>query len=122
MLGWGTIVYGAALSALLAGVLVGVAIRPRSAAVVAVSAAGAFAAPLAWNAILRATHGSEFFTDAPVAIMPASWQDAGSGVFTVALVAVVLGVGPMAAAPGRRLATAAALAGVAAFLVDVYLY
>jgi hypothetical protein len=35
---------------------------------------------LAWNAILRATHASQFFTDAPLRLLPASWQDTGLGV------------------------------------------
>ena len=122
MLSWGTIVYGAALAAVAAAGLVALAIRPRRAGGIGVSAVGAFAGSLAWNAILRATHADEFFTDAPVAVMPASWQDAGSGVFAVAVAALLLGVGPLTAEPGRRLAATAALTGLGAFLVDVYLY
>jgi hypothetical protein len=57
------------------------------------------AGPIAWNAILRATHASQFFTDAPVAVLPASWQDTGSGVFAFTATAVLLGVGPLADAP-----------------------
>jgi hypothetical protein len=75
-----------------------------------------------WNAILRAAHGSQFFTDAPIAVMPAFSQDTGSGVFAVVAAALALGLGPLAAGPGRRLAVTALLAGLAAFLVDVYLY
>ena len=122
MISWGTIVYGAVLSAVAAGAVVAGVVRPRRIAVVATAAAGAFLGPLAWNAVLRATHGSEFFTDAPVAVMPASWQDAGSGVVTIAAAALALGAGPLAAGSGRRVAITAALAGLAAFLVDVYLY
>jgi len=65
MLSWTTIVYGAGLSALGAGILVGAADRPRRLAVVATAVASAFLGPLAWNAILRATHGSSFFTTPP---------------------------------------------------------
>jgi hypothetical protein len=122
MLSWGTMFYGAVLSALLAGVLVAAAIRPRRVAVIATAAVGALAGPLAWNAILRAAHGSQFFTDAPLAVLPASWQDTGSGVFTIAVTAVALGVGALAAGTGRRIVAVSALAGLAAFLVDVYLY
>ncbi|WP_433375821.1 hypothetical protein ACQPZX_06675 [Actinoplanes sp. CA-142083] len=121
MLSWGTMLYGAALSALLAAVLVA-AVPPRRAAVIATAAAGALLGPLAWNAILRAAHGTQFFTDAPIAVLPASWQDTGSGVFAIAATALLLGFGPLAAGPGRRLAMTATLAGLAAFLVDVYLY
>jgi hypothetical protein len=122
MLSWITIIYGAGLSAAVAAIAVAVAVRPRQPMVIATAAIGALTGPLAWNAILRATHGDQFFTDAPVAVLPASWQDTGSGVFTVAVCALGLGVGPLAAGTGRRIAAVAALAGLAAFAVDVYLY
>ena len=122
MLTWPTMVYGAVLSAAAAAFLVAVIVRPRLPAVIATAAAGALAGPLAWNAILRAAHGDQFFTDAPVAVLPASWQDTGSGVFTVAVCALLLGIGPLAAGTGHRIAAVSALAGLAAFAVDVYLY
>jgi hypothetical protein len=122
MLSWGTMLYGAVLSALLAGVLVAAVIRPRRMAVIATAAISALAGPLVWNAILRAAHGNQFFTDAPIAVLPASWQDTGSGVFTIAVTALALGIGPLAAGTGRRVAAVATLAGLSAFLVDVYLY
>ena len=121
MLSWSTILYGVALSALGAAVLTAL-VRPRRPAVIAAAAVGAFAGPLAWNAILRATAADSFFIDAPIAVLPASWQDTGSGVFAVAAAALVLGLGPLAAGTGRRVAALAGLAGLAAFLVDVYLY
>src|SRR4051812_1843665 len=34
--------------------------------------------------ILRSAGAPTFFHDAPVAVLPASWQDTGSGVFTLA--------------------------------------
>ena len=121
VLSWSTILYGVALSALGAAVLTAL-VRPRRPAVIAAAAVGAFAGPLAWNAILRATAADSFFIDAPIAVLPASWQDTGSGVFAVAATALVLGLGPLAAGTGRRVAALAGLAGLAAFLVDVYLY
>jgi hypothetical protein len=62
------------------------------------------------------------FTDASLRLLPASWQDTGSGVFPLAATAVLLGVGVLAAAPARRTIGLAVLCGPAAFLVDVYLY
>jgi hypothetical protein len=121
MIAWWQILYGAALSAVAAGLLVAL-VRPRRGATVAGAAIAAFAGPVAWNAILRATHGTTFFTDAPVVVLPASWQDTGSGVFTVAVAGLVLGLGTDRTGPARRTAVAALLAGVGAFLVDVYLY
>jgi hypothetical protein len=55
-------------------------------------------------------------------VLPASWQDTGSGVFALALASVLLGLGVWRDQPGRRTVAAALLCGLAAFLVDVYLY
>ena len=122
MLSWSTIAYGAVLSAVVAAGLTALAARPRRTVVVATAGLAAGLGAAAWNAILHAAHGSQFFTDAPVVVLPASWQDTGSGVFTIAACALALGLGPLAAGTGRRLAAVAGLAGLAAFLVDVYLY
>jgi len=55
-------------------------------------------------------------------VLPASWQDTGSGVFALGVATVALALGPLATAPSRRAAALALLCGLAAFLVDVYLY
>lgn len=89
---------------------------------IAAVALAAATGPLGWNAILRAAHGREFFTDAPIAVLPASWQDAGSGMFALAAAAILLGYGPLAMEHGRRVATTGLVAGITAFLVDAYLY
>ncbi len=122
MIGWPQILYGAALSGAAAAVLLTVVIHPRRPAPILVGAASAVVGPIAWNAILRATHADSFFTDAPVPVMPASWQDTGSGVWALALAALTLGLGLCRTAPASRVMTAALTAGLAAFLVDVYLY
>ena len=122
MLSWASILYGAALSAVVAGVALTALARPRRLTVILTAVLATAIGPLGWNAILRATHASQFFTDAPLRLLPASWQDTGSGVFALAATAVLLGVGPLAAAPARRTIGLAALCGLAAFLVDVYLY
>ena len=85
MLAWGVIAYGAALSAVLAVVLVALVSRRRSLGVLVTVAIGAFAGPVAWNAILCATAANQFFRDAPIPVFPVSWQDTGSGVFVNAL-------------------------------------
>ena len=122
MLSWASILYGAARSAVVAGAVLAVVARPRRLAVILTAVLATGIGPLAWNAILRATHASQFFTDAPLRLLPASWQDTGSGVFALAATAVLLGVGSLAAAPARRTIELAMLCGLAAFLVDVYLY
>ena len=55
-------------------------------------------------------------------MFPVSYEDAGSGVLATALSALALGFGPLAAAPGRRVALTSATCGLAALLVDIYLY
>ncbi|MGW5643919.1 hypothetical protein ACWEV3_30075 [Saccharopolyspora sp. NPDC003752] len=122
MLTWTTIAYGAILSALLAGIAVVLAARELRVRAALGAAAGAFTGPFAWNAILHATSAHQFFVDAPVRVIPASWQDTGSGVFSIAATALLLGLGPLGSRPARPTMALALLAGVAAFLVDVYLY
>jgi hypothetical protein len=122
MLSWSTVAYGAVLSAVLATALVGLLVRPRRPLVIATAGVAAGVGPAAWNAILNAVHAPGFFTDAPIALFPVSWQDTGSGVFALAASVLLLGFGPLAAEPGRRVALAALLAAVAALVVDVFLY
>lgn len=121
MLPWGVIAYGAALSALLAVALAGLA-RERQRSVLLAVAIGAFAGPVAWNAILRATAANQFFVDAPIPVFPISWQDTGSGVFALAALAVLLGLVPLRTEPGHRVLLLALLGALAALLVDIYLY
>ena len=122
VLPWWIVAYGAAVSAIVAAVLVALAVRPRRPSVIIAAALAAAVGPAAWNAILNTVHAPGFFTDAPIGVFPISWQDTGSGVFALALAAVVLGLGPLAAASGRRVVLTALLAGVGALLVDIYLY
>jgi hypothetical protein len=122
MLSWGAIAYGAALSAILAVLLVLLIAHERRPVVLASIAAGAIVGPVAWNAILRATNGDQFFTDAPIPVFPISWQDTGSGVFALAALALILGLGALHATPGRRVALLAGLGALGALLVDIYLY
>jgi hypothetical protein len=118
---WGTIVYGAGLSAVLATGALLLGLRERRLSVVVPGAIATLASPIGWNAILRATHAQAFFTDAPIAVFPVSWQDAGSGVFTFAGAALVLGVLRRRDQAGEVLAVVTVVALVA-FLVDIYLY
>jgi hypothetical protein len=122
MISWIQIAYGAVLSGLLAGIALAFLARPHRLATALAGAAATAAGAVAWNAILRAAHGDQFFTDAPVVVLPASWQDTGSGVFALATTALLLGAGVLPTLPARRVAGYAAVCGLAAFLVDVYLY
>jgi hypothetical protein len=118
---WWALVYGAILSGLVAGAGLRFVLRERRSGVLLTGALAAAAAPFAWNVILRHT-GGDFFVDAPIVVFPISLQDTGSGVFATALSALLLGFGPLRAASGQRLALATTVCGVAALLVDIYLY
>ena len=119
---WGVIAYGAALCAALALLLVLALARERRPAVLVSVVLATAAGPVAWNAILRATRADQFFTDAPIPVFPISWQDTGSLVFTVATLALVLGLGALRADTGHRVGMLSVLGGISALLVDIYLY
>lgn len=120
MIGWGRILYGAGLSTILATVVL-IARRVRTPLTLGVALASTFLGPLTWNAILHRTGGERFFVDIPFKPFPVSWQDTGSGVFTLAIASVLLGLTHAREPAGRILGIAAAVAAVA-FLVDIYLY
>jgi hypothetical protein len=118
---WGATIWGVIASGVLAVVAVRFLLRERRPAVLAAAGACAALGPLLWDLVLRHT-GGDFFVDAPGYVFPVSFEDTGSGVFAVALAALVLGFGPQRADPGGRVARTALVCGVAALLVDVYLY
>jgi hypothetical protein len=118
---WGAVTYGIVLSGLLAAAAFALLLRERRSSVIVTGALAAGLAPLAWDLILRHTRGN-FFVDAPGYVFPISYEDTGSGVFATALGAIALGFGPLRRATGRRVALGAAVCGLAALLVDIYLY
>ena len=122
MIEWPQIAYGAVLSALAAAALLTLVCRPRRLSVIGTGAAAAALGALAWNAILLAVDGRQFFVDAPIAVFPVSWQDTGSGVFALAAASMLLGFGPLRSQPSKRSAGYAAVVALAALVVDVYLY
>ncbi len=122
MISWVQITYGAVLSGAVAAVALAVLARSHRLPAALAGGLATAAGAAAWNAILRAAHGDRFFTDAPVVVLPASWQDTGSGVFALAAAGLLLGAGVLPALPARRVVGYAAVCGLAAFLVDVYLY
>jgi len=120
---WGQIFYGAALSTAFAAVVFVFVRRERTAIVLVPALAATFLGPLAWNAILHraATENDGFFVDIPFKPFPVSWQDTGSGVFTLATASLFLGLALRRDTAGRVLSVALT-AAVVAFLVDIYLY
>jgi hypothetical protein len=73
---------------------------------------------IAWNLTLNATDATGFNVDAP--IIPLSWADAGSGVLSFACTALVLGLVTEPREPARRVVGAAAIAGLAAIVLDLF--
>jgi hypothetical protein len=123
LISWGQILYGAALSSVVAAVVFVVVKRERRPRALVAALAATFLGPLAWNAILhRAGNPSDgFFVDIPFKPFPVSWQDTGSGVFTLAVAFVLLGLA-LPRDPARRVLGLAALAATIAFLIDIYFY
>lgn len=115
--------YGAAPSAALAAVLVAFPAGSPRPAIVLASALAALAMPLAWNLILRTTGATGSFShDLPFKPFPISWQDTGSGVFTLAGLSPVLALGPGRDGTPGRVAALSVLTAVAALLIDIYTY
>lgn len=73
---------------------------------------------IAWNLILNATNATGFNVDAPV--IGLSWQDVGSGVLAFVASALVLGLVAERQEPAGRVVGAAAIAGLVAMLVDLF--
>jgi hypothetical protein len=118
---WGATIWGVFASGVLALLLGRFLLRERRPPVLAAMTAAAVLGPLVWDLILRHT-GGDFFVDAPGYVFPVSLEDTGSGVFATAFAALLLGLGPQRADVARRVAVGALVAGVAALLVDIYLY
>jgi hypothetical protein len=122
VISWATILYGAAVTAALTAAGLALILRERRTVVLVVAAAASAAGALAWNAVLRATGGSGFFTDAPIAVFPVSWQDTGSSVFALAVSSLVLGLWVLRNDRAHEVITRSALSAGVALAVDVYLY
>lgn len=114
---------GALLSAVAASALTVLLRRDRRISVLVTAAGAALVMPVIWNSILNLTGAIGLFSrDLPFAPFPISWQDTGTGVFTLAGAAVALMVGPCRNDPPRRVAVTAAAVALAALVIDVYLY
>ena len=119
----GSMLYGAGLSAVLAVVLVGGVARVRRPTVLLTAGVTAFLMPLWWNSILRWTGATEAFShDLPFRPFPVSWQDTGSGMFTLAGATIALTLTAGAREPARNTIRLALWTALAAFLIDIYTY
>lgn len=118
---WGATIWGIWASAALAVIALWFLLKESRVPVLVSSAAASLLGPLLWDLILRHT-GGKFLVDAPGYVFPVSYEDTGSGVFAAAIAALLLGFGALRAEIGRRVALNVLVCGLAAFLVDIYLY
>ena len=119
MSSWGSIFFGAVVSAVVALAVAVALARERGPMTLALVTLTALLGPIAWNAVLHSAGSDDFFVDAPVAVFPVSWQDVGTGVWTLALAGALQGLSQKVARRGALLALCTA---VPAFLVDIDLY
>jgi hypothetical protein len=73
---------------------------------------------IAWHLLLNATGATGFDIDAP--IIRVSWEDVGSGVLALFATVLVFGLGTERREPAVRVVGAAAIAGLVAMVVDVF--
>ena len=73
---------------------------------------------IAWHLLLNATGALGFDVDAPV--IRVSWEDVGSGVVALFATALVFGLGTERRESASRVVGAAAIAGLVALILDVF--
>ncbi len=84
----------------------------------AVGAVSTLVGWMGWNLVLNATNGANFNVDAP--LVGLSWADAGSGILAFTATALALGLLLDRVEPAGRVVGAAAIAGLVAMLVDLF--
>jgi hypothetical protein len=120
MLGWGTIAYGAAISALLAAAGVFVFGNERRGRVAVTAGLMTGLGVAGWDTVVRVTQSTGMLMEAPFPAFPISWQDGGCGLAALAFTTVVLGCGLRRSAKAVHLVLLGLLCGVAALLTGVY--
>jgi hypothetical protein len=107
--------------ALLAGVVAGAALLTvpwsRQHRRFALGGLATFVGFVAWYLVLNVTHARGFNTDAP--LIAVSWADGGSGVLAFVFATATLTL-TSPNEPARRVVGAAAVAGLTALIVDIF--
>ena len=110
------------VSAIVAGVLAAAVLAAwpwaRSRRRFAVAGVATLASWVAWHLLLNATGAMGFDVDAPV--IRVSWEDVGSGVVALFTTVVVLGLGTERREAAVRVVGAAAIAGLVAMVLDIF--
>jgi hypothetical protein len=74
---------------------------------------------MVWYLTLNATQAGRLF-DVDALIVRVSWADAGSGIFAFVVCALALGLGRDRQEDARRVVGAAAIAGIVALVLDLF--
>lgn len=115
--------FGASLSAVLAVGVIALFLTERRLRVLATVFLTALVMPIFWNSILAWTGAIGLFShDLPLVLFPISWQDIGSGIFTLAGAAIALLLGASRKDRAPRVASLALLTAASALVVDVFFY
>jgi len=84
----------------------------------AIAGVATLASWVAWHLLLNATGSMGFDVDAPV--IRVSWEDVGSGVAALFATVVIFGLGTERWEPAVRVVGAAAIAGLVAMVLDIF--
>ena len=110
------------VSAVIAGVLVAVALAvwpwARKRGRFAIAGIATLIGWIGWHLLLNATRATGFDVDAPV--IRVSWEDVGSGVVTLFLIALIFGLVTERREAAIRVVGAASIAGLVALILDVF--
>jgi hypothetical protein len=110
------------ISAVVAGMLAAAALAiwpwARQRGRFAVAGVATLVGWIAWHLLLNATRATGFDVDAP--IIGLSWEDVGSGVVALVLVALIFGLVTERREAAVRVVGAASIAGLIAMLLDLF--
>jgi hypothetical protein len=110
------------VSAVVAGVLAAAALAAwpwaRRRGRFAIAGITTLASWIGWHLLLNATHATGFDVDAP--IIRLSWEDVGSGVVALFTTVLVLGLVTDRREAAVRVVGAAAIAGLIAMILDLF--
>jgi hypothetical protein len=110
------------ISAVIAGVLAAAALAiwpwARKRGRFAIAGVATLVGWIAWHLLLNATHATGFDVDAPV--IGLSWEDVGSGVVALVLIALIFGLITERGEIAVRVVGAASIAGLIAMILDLF--